>query len=131
MFISTQSVQSSRSGNNDMWVRVFIFKEFGILDNWCSSVKDSGLHVWHILAESGVLILDLVSQLASVAHYQDGSFTGDWLNLLKSGENKDCSLTETRLGLAKNVGTKDGLRNANLLDCRVNRADVRYVSSSF
>lgn len=41
----------------------------------------------------------------------------DDLHLLQAREHKDCSLTHTRLGLAENIGTKDGLGNALLLDC--------------
>jgi hypothetical protein len=60
-----------------------------------------------------------------MAHNKDGCLAGDRLNLLKSSENKDRCLSETRFGLAKDIGTEDCLRNAYLLDCRVNRADVR------
>lgn len=60
-----------------------------------------------------------------MAHDEDRSLASDRLDLLQGGENKDGSLAETRFGLAKDIGSEDGLRNANLLDCRVNRAEVR------
>jgi hypothetical protein len=37
--------------------------------------------------------------------------------LLKSGENEDGGLAETRLGLADNVASEHGLGNARLLNC--------------
>jgi len=52
-----------------------------------------------------------------MAHHKDCAFAGYWLNLLKGSENEDCGLSETRLGLAEDIGSKDSLRNANLLDC--------------
>lgn len=59
-----------------------------------------------------------------MAHDQDGCFPCNWLDLLKSGEDEDGSLTKTGLGLAEDVGTENGLWNTDLLDCK-DRGDVR------
>lgn len=37
--------------------------------------------------------------------------------MLQCSKDKDRSLPETRLGLAENIGSKNGLRDTNLLDC--------------
>jgi hypothetical protein len=37
--------------------------------------------------------------------------------LVKGSENEDRGLTETGLGLAKNIDVQNRRRNANLLDC--------------
>jgi hypothetical protein len=103
---------------------IFVLENFGILLDGGPSVENSGLHLWHVFAESSILIFDLVGKLTGVAHNKDRSLTGDWLNLLKGGEDEYRSLPEARLGLAENIGSENGLRNTNLLDCS-NRADVR------
>ena len=83
-----------------------------------TAVEDTRLDVRHVLAEAVVLVANLVSQLTSVAHDNDGDLAVDGLNLLKRGENEDGGLSETRLGLANDITTKQGLGNASLLNCR-------------
>jgi hypothetical protein len=51
-----------------------------------------------------------------VAHNQDRGLTLDGLHLLKSCENEDGSFSQTGLGLADDIVTENGLRNALLLD---------------
>ena len=125
VLVSNKSIQSTRCGDDDMRMGLLILQNLGIFCDGSSAIENCCLHVRHILAETCVLILDLVSKLTSVAHDQDRSLASDGLDLLESGEDEDGGLTKTRFGLAENVGTQDGLRNANLLDCRVNRAEVR------
>ena len=52
-----------------------------------------------------------------MTHDDDRGFARDGLKLMKCGQNKDCGLSETRLGLAKNVDIEECLGNADLLDC--------------
>lgn len=52
-----------------------------------------------------------------MTHDESGALAGHWLDLLKCRKDKDCSLSETGLCLAQDIGSKDGLRNAHLLDC--------------
>ena len=100
-----------------MRVGVFVGEGFDILLHWCSAIKDCCLHFWEVFAEPGVFILNLVGELTGVAHNKDRALAGHRLDLLKCGENEDGSFSKTGLGLAKDIGSEDGLRNAHLLDC--------------
>lgn len=119
MLLADESVQATWGSDDDVWVGLWVLENLGIGLDWGSSVEDSGLDLWHVLAESGVLVLDLVGKLASVAHDEDRALAGNWLDLLKGGQDKDGSLTETGLGLAEDIGTENSLWNANLLDCKL------------
>lgn len=125
MLVTDESVQATWGSNNDVWVGVLVLEKLCILGDWSSSIEDSGLNLWHVLAEPGVLVLDLVGELTSVAHNEDGALASDWLDLLEGGEDEYGSLTKTRLGLAEDVGTEDSLWNTDLLDCN---GRVRMVS---
>ena len=52
-----------------------------------------------------------------MTHDQHSALSRDGLDLLKRCEDEDGRLSETGFGLAEDVGSKDGLRNAHLLDC--------------
>lgn len=54
-----------------------------------------------------------------MAHDQHRALAGDGLDLLESGQDEDSGLSETRLGLADDVTSEKGLRNAILLNCRI------------
>ena len=99
-----------------MRVGVFVGKGFDILLHWRAPVKDCCLHFWEIFAEPGVFVLNLVGEFTGVTHNKDRALAGDRLDLLKCGENEDGCLSETGLGLAEDIGSEDGLRNAHLLD---------------
>ena len=119
VLFANEGVQATWGGDNDVWVSLWVLEDLGIGLDWGSSVEDSGLNLWHVLGESGVLVLDLVGKLTSVAHNEDGALASDWLDLLEGGENEDGSLTKTGLGLAEDIGTENSLWNANLLDCKL------------
>ena len=93
--VADESLETTRSTDNDMGASIFVLEGFHIRLDGGTTVEDTSLDVWHVLAEAVVLVTNLVSQLASVAHNHDGDFAVDGLNLLKSGENKDGSLTQT------------------------------------
>lgn len=114
--LSDQSVQTTRSSDDDMRVGVFIGEGFDILLHWCASVKDCCLHFWQIFAEPGVFVLNLVGKFTGVTHNKDCALAGHRLDLLKCSENEDGCLSETGLSLAENIGSENGLRNAHLLD---------------
>ena len=118
MLVADQGVQTTWGSDDNVWVGILVLQGLNILHHWGSTVEDSGLDLWHVLAEASILVLDLVSQLTSVAHDENGALAGDWLDLLESGEDEDGSLTKTRLGLAEDVGAENCLRNADLLDCK-------------
>ena len=117
LLLSDQRIQTPRSRDDDMRVGIFVAKGFDILLHWCASVKDCCLHFWEILAEPGVLVLNLVGEFTGVTHDKDCALARHRLDLLKSSENEDGCLSETGLGLAEDICSKDGLRNAHLLDC--------------
>lgn len=119
VFVSDKSVETTGSGDDDVWVSLLVLQHLGILLNGSSTVEDAGLNIWHVLAEAGILVLDLVGKFTSVTHDEDRGLAGDWLDLLKGGEDEHGGLTETRFSLAKNVASKNGLGNADLLNCRV------------
>ena len=52
-----------------------------------------------------------------MTHDKSGALAGHRLDLLKRRKDEDCSLPKTGLCLAQDIGSKDGLRNAHLLDC--------------
>jgi hypothetical protein len=128
-FVSYESIQTTRCSDDNVRMRVLVFEDLGILLNRSSSVEDCCLDGWHILAETSILILDLVCKFTGVTHDQYRSLAGDRLNLLKGCQDEDGGFTETRFGLAENIDTEDALRDANLLDCRVKRAEVRSKCS--
>lgn len=111
-----------------MRVGLGALEQLDILLDGSSSVEDTDLDVWHVVTESLILVADLVSQLASVAHDEDRGFARDDLDLLKGGEDEDGSLTETGFGLTENIGSEDSLGNANLLDCRETEPKLDKVS---
>lgn len=119
MLLADESVQATWSSDDDVWVGLWVLENLGIGLDWGSSVEDSGLNFWHVLAESGVLVLDLVGKLTGVAHDKDRALACHWLDLLKGGQDKDGSLTKTGLSLAEDIGTENSLWNANLLDCKL------------
>lgn len=100
-----------------MRVGLLVLQDLGVLNDRSAAVEDTGLDVRHVLAESIVLVADLESELASVAHNQDGALASDGLDLLEGGEDEDCGLTQAGFGLADNITTKHGLGNACLLNC--------------
>lgn len=120
MPVTDERVDTSRCTDNNVRVRVLVAEELDILLNGCSTVEDADLDVGQELRETVVLISDLVGKLTSVAHNQNRSDTRLRLlvHLLESSEYENGCLSETRLGLAENIVTEDGLGNCNLLDCR-------------
>jgi hypothetical protein len=71
VLVTDKSVQTTRSGNNDVWVLIFVLQDLNVLLHGRTTVEDGGLDVRHILAETSVLVLNLVRQLTGVAHDQD------------------------------------------------------------
>lgn len=129
MLVADQGVQTTGGGDNDVRVGVLVLQNLGVLLDRGSTVEDSGLDLWHILAESGVFVLDLVGQFTRVAHDENRALSGDRLDLLKGCQDEDGCLTKTGFGLAKNIGSENCLRDTHLLDCRIKRAESDIVFS--
>lgn len=124
--IADKSIDTTGCTNYDVRVGLLVAEELNVLLNGCSTVEDTDLDVGQELGETVVLVPDLVGQLTSMAHDQDRGDTrlGLLIHLLQSSEDEDGCLSETGLGLAENIVTKNGLGNGDLLDCRARR-DVR------
>jgi hypothetical protein len=91
-----------------------------------AAVENARPELGHELGEAGVLVLDLVGELAGVAEDDDGDLAVDGLDLLERGQDEDGRLAHARLGLAENVHTEDRLGDALLLHLgRVLKAEVR------
>lgn len=118
--VAYESFESSRSADNDVRAGVLALEDFGVFHDGSASIEDTCLDVRHVFAEPVVLVANLVSQLTSVAHNDDGNFSIDGLDLLEGSENEDSCLSQARLGLADNISTKKSLGNTGLLDCRSN-----------
>lgn len=117
LLVADQRVQTTGSGDNDVGVSLLVGQELDILLQRDTTEEDGSLDIGQVLGETGVLVLDLVGQLAGVAHNQDRTLARDGLQLVEGGQDEDRSLTETGLGLAKNIDIQDSSRDANLLDC--------------
>lgn len=116
VLVANQRVQTSGSSDNDVGVLVLVLEDLNILLHGRTSVEHGGLDVRHVLAESGIFVLDLVCQFTGVTHDKDGGLSRDRVDLLESGEDEDGSLSKTRLGLAEDVCSQDRLRDTNLLN---------------
>lgn len=130
LLITDEGVDPTRGSDDDMRVGILVRKDVNILLNRCSTVKDRDLQVREELRKAGVLVLNLICQLTRMAHHEDSCNSRLWLliHLLESSKDKDGCLTETRFGLAEDIIAEDGLRNRNLLDCRIERPCQKCVS---
>lgn len=63
----------------------------------------------------------LVSKLSCVAENESRNLLINRSNLLKDGENENGSLTHTGLGLANDISAKNRLRDASVLNCKLER----------
>jgi hypothetical protein len=124
VLVAHKGVQTTGSGDNDVRVGLLVLKNVDVVLDGSATIEDGGLDVRQVLAETGVLVLDLESQLAGVAHDQHRALAVDGLDLLKGGQDENGSFTKTRLGLTKDVGSKNCLRNAVLLDCGYRMSDI-------
>ena len=98
--LSDERVQTPRSGDDDVRMRLFVLEHLHVLLDRGAPVEDRRLDLGEVLAEARTLVLDLIGQLAGVAHDQDRRFAGDGLKLLEGGEDKDGRFPEARLRLA-------------------------------
>lgn len=127
LLIADQSIQAAGSADNDVGKGVLVRKHLNVLLDWSAPVEHRRLHIREILAEPSILVLDLIGKLASMAHDQDGAFSGNRVELVESRQNEDSGLSETRLGLAKYIDVQDRGRDADLLDCKEAGRKVRLA----
>ena len=124
VLVANERVKATRGGDDDVRVSLLVLEDVDVVLDGSTAVEYSGLDVRQVLAETCVLVLDLESQLAGVAHDQHRALAVDRLDLLKSGQDENGSFTKTRLGLTKDVGSENCLRNAVLLDCGYRMSDI-------
>lgn len=91
--ISNEGVQSTRSSDDNMRASVLVLEDLDILGLARTSVEDRSSDIRHVLAESSVFVLDLVSQLAGVAEHNDTDLASDRLDLLECSNDEDSSFT--------------------------------------
>jgi len=119
--VTDQRIKTTRGSDDDMRASILALDDLYILLDRGAAIEDAGLDIGQVLAEAVVLVADLECELARVAHDEDGDLAGNRLNLLQGGQNEDCSLAKTGLGLADDVATKQSLGNASLLDYSIGR----------
>jgi hypothetical protein len=104
--VADKSLETTWSTNNDVGAGVLVLEGFHVRLDGSTTIEDGCLDVGHILAETVVLITNLVSKLTSVAHDHNRNFSVDGLDLLQSSKDEDSRLTKTGLGLADNITTE-------------------------
>lgn len=117
LLVTNKSIQATGGADNDVRVGLSARQLLNVLLDGGTTVEHGGLDIREILGEASILVLDLVSQLTSVAHDENRGLSSDGLQLVEGGQDKDGGLTQTGLGLAKNIDIQDGSRDADLLDC--------------
>lgn len=111
-----EGLDAARGGNDD--VGAVVREERDVLALGDAAVNDGRLDARKVLGEAVVLALDLVRELARVAHDEHGNLAVDGLQLVQRGEHEHGRLAHARLGLADHVHAQHGLRDALLLYLR-------------
>ena len=114
--LSGESVEATRGGDDDVRALGLVLEQLGVLLDRSTAVKDGGANVRHVLGEPNVLVPNLESELAGMAHDQHGALARNRLDLLEGGQDENSRLTKTRLGLADDITTEKSLRDTVLLD---------------
>lgn len=91
-------------------------EESDVLVEGNTTIYDLCAQLGKLLLESIELLLDLVGKLSVVAEHKSWARLRVLGKLMKDSKDKDCSLSHTWLGLAEDVNTNHGLRDALLLD---------------
>mmetsp|Transcript_9395 Transcript_9395/g.19517 ORF Transcript_9395/g.19517 Transcript_9395/m.19517 type:complete len:386 (+) Transcript_9395:2415-3572(+) len=106
-------------------VRMILGQDFAILFDVDSSIKDRRLDGRQIFGETFVLVGNLKGQFTSVAQDQDlniilfGIFISGgtcWVELMQSGQYKNCRFSHSRFGLTDDVSPQDSLGDRFMLD---------------
>jgi hypothetical protein len=71
VLVADKGVETTRGGDDDVRVGLLVLENVDVVLNGSTAVEHRGLDVRKVLAETCVLVLDLESQLAGVAHDQD------------------------------------------------------------
>mmetsp|Transcript_13229 Transcript_13229/g.30885 ORF Transcript_13229/g.30885 Transcript_13229/m.30885 type:complete len:226 (-) Transcript_13229:39-716(-) len=112
------SQSQNATGGSHHNVRAVVLENFLVLLDRDSSVKDSGLYLRQVLAESLVLVGNLESEFTGVANNQNRDLGLFHIGLLEGREGKDGGFTHSRLGLANDIASKNGLGDGLVLNFR-------------
>jgi hypothetical protein len=93
--VPNEGVEATGGTDHDVRALVLGLEEVLVDLDGRSTVEDTGADVGHVLGETGVLVLDLVGELTSVAEDDDRDLAVDGLDLLKSRSDEDGGLTCT------------------------------------
>ena len=80
----------------------------------------TNLDLRHVFGETAKFVENLIGEFTGVTHDNSADrrvFFGRF-ELLQNGNDKNSRFSHSRLGLADDVGTEDGLRDALVLDLR-------------
>ena len=111
-----ESKDTTRGADQDVGAELLVAENVLISLDGHTTVEHLRANLGKVLAEASVIVLDLESELTSVAEDNDSNLAGSGLDLLERREDKDSSLSHTRLGLAQNVHTQNRLGDALLLN---------------
>lgn len=115
--VAYEGVQAAGGGDDDVGAGVLVAENLSVLGHRCTTVEGRHANLRHVLRETSVLVANLERKFTRVTEHNDGYFAIDRLQLLERGEDEDCGLSVTRLGLAQNIHTEDSLRDTFLLNC--------------
>lgn len=111
--VHDELVETARAGNDD--VRGLIADGLLLLAHVNSSVDAHDADVGEVLLEAVKLHVDLVAELTGVDQHNGREAVLD-LDLLEDGDDKDSSLSHSRLGLGDNVVASESFGDSLLLN---------------
>ena len=91
--VSNEGVQSTGRSDDDVRASGLVLEELLVDLDGRSSVEYSGSYIGHVLAESGVFVLDLVRELSGMTENDDRDLPVDGLDLLEGGRDEDGGFT--------------------------------------
>lgn len=122
-----QGLDATRGSHNDGGALGRVLEGLALQLDGQTAEEVAHADVLHVGGETFVLVANLESQLTSVAEHQHGHLPVHGLNLLQGGNHKNGGLAHAGLGLADNIHTKDGLRDALVLDCNQDGGKAKVI----
>jgi hypothetical protein len=97
-------------------VWAIILQDFTVGFDGDTSIKDSRLDRRKVLGKAFVFMSNLERQFTSVAQNEARDFIFFHIELMQGSQDKDSSLSHTRLGLTDDITSQNSLRNRFVLD---------------
>lgn len=149
LLVADERHHTTGGADNDVRALLLGGKDFLVGRDRGSTVEDGGADLRHVLRETRELVTDLVREFTGVTEDNNANLAVDRLTdqsatpsheqtkqschsqLLQTGKDEHRRLTHTRLGLTEDIGAKNGLGNALLLDwMSATRVSVRWNKPS-